>query len=180
MRVTILLLSFCLFCCNGNPDNKQQKFIEGSSREPEKLSEIKKETTVSQHEVYDTSNVYRMNDKQIVFFSITQEEFDSAMAKSTQPIELNDSIADFHSYVYVTRGKLAKTTIKIGTTQRRFFKIKTLKGEVIFDRKRNNKHFGIIFSDCKKEPIIKEGIILKEQDYRNMVSEYFNIELPVD
>jgi hypothetical protein len=147
------------------------------SKSGESMREI--ESGYSQND--SISDVCQLTGKSIVFFMITQEEFDSAMAKTKDDYEghdLNENIADFDSYVHVITNKLVKTDIKAIRVRNRYFSIPTSKGNELFDRKKNNKLYGVILSDGIKAPLIKEGIIFTEDDYKKMIKEYFGVDIP--
>ncbi len=137
--------------------------------------EIKASSEVINREVKDVenheSNIVTENDtcilegKVIVFFMITQEEFDIVMEHTDHGIEINDSLADFDTYAKKTTTEFANTGIKVDNVRNKIFKIKTSEGYTFFDRTVNNKMFGVIVSDGKKAPLIVEGKILNEKDF---------------
>ncbi len=180
MEKVLLLLFVCFFSCDNNAGREirtsdvtltERVHVDGQSVE-----------VLQDTERADVSDEYIMEGKNIVFFLATQEEFDSFIAnKSDDSVrEINDLLADAYSPIYFLTRTLKNKGIRIEESRIRFFKIKTSEGYILFDKTANNKMFGVIMSDGKKAPLIIEGEILNEEDYQNLIYEYFNIKLQED
>lgn len=95
--------------------------------------------------------------KTVVFFTISQNEYDSLAQKG---FELDELLDDFNFYAGEATDSIKKKGFQTIMTAHRFFRIEFADGrKMVVDRLSDDSNFvGCIFSDGIKEPSIEYGV----------------------
>ena len=124
--------------------------------------------------VTDTLSI---KEKSVIFFEITQSEYDSLSEKNKQ--EFSELYSDFHHYRKKLQVRLENEKIHCVLTDKRFINIlfnsKGSYKQNTFDRLDLDHSFGLIFLDPQKEPILKLGIFT-DVDIWPDIQKYFNVK----
>ena len=114
------------------------------------------------------SDTLRVKSNTVVFFTITNSEYDSI--SKTNP-DINEIISDFNYAVRNTIEKLEKEGIVCVFTAHRYFQINTSKGNIEFDRRNGNEKVGVILNRGDKY-IIEFGVDT-DVGFLTSIREYF-------
>ena len=116
----------------------------------------------------DTLNV---KPNSIIFYSITQSEFDSIIQEDTGN-DLTEVISDFELYVSRVLNVLEKDTTKHTTyTTHRFYNIINQNGSVIFDRIDRDTTVGMLLNGTNKYEVIQG--VGTDIDMLETINEFF-------
>ncbi|MBS1556216.1 MAG: hypothetical protein JSU09_14950 [Bacteroidetes bacterium] len=104
-----------------------------------------------------TLDTLKVVGKAVVFFTISQNEYDSLTQKG---FELDELLDDFNFYAGEATDSIKKKGFQTIMTANRFIKIEFLDGrKIVLDRLSDDSNFvGCIFSDGVKEPSIEYGV----------------------
>jgi hypothetical protein len=105
----------------------------------------------------DSDTVY-VSGKSIVFFTISQPEYDSLSKHSAS--EIDEALSDFNHYAQSISDTIKKSGYKSTMTASRYIQVKLNNGtRKTFDRHKDKENItGYILSDGRKEPRIEYGV----------------------
>jgi len=112
--------------------------------------------------------------KSVVFFSITNLEYDSLLKNDAKANEMDEVLSDFYHYSNILVDTLNKTGIKCSISSKPIYKIVNDNGGVtIFSKTGKEQIVGAIMTDGKQNPKYHFGVAT-DVDYFSIISDYFN------
>jgi|GEM_PF-790081 len=133
--------------------------------------------TQSNSEVTKTeadNDTFVVDGKSVVFFSITNMEYDSLLKIGDKADEIVEVLSDFYHYSENVIDSLNKTGINCSISAKPIYKIVKDNGEVIIFSKAGKEHIvGAIMTDGKQKPKYYYGVAT-DVDYFGIINDYFN------
>lgn len=112
--------------------------------------------------------------KSVVFFTITNMEYDSLLKSGYIANEIVEVLSDFYHYSENVIDSLNKTGVNCSISAKPIYKIVKDNGEVTIFSKTGKEHIvGAIMTDGKQNPKYHFGVTT-DVDYFNIISDYFN------
>lgn len=104
------------------------------------------------------SDTLKVNGKAVIFFTITQPEYDSLVKDANSGID--EVLSDFNHYAKAVADSIKKSGYKFIMTMRRYIEVSLDNAALkTYDRLAGKGHVtGYIISDGKKEPAIEYGV----------------------
>ncbi|QHL87772.1 hypothetical protein GU926_10165 [Nibribacter ruber] len=164
-KLLILFLFVTLLSCQRTDSqdtaDKKQETVQASSIDPAKADSEK------------TSDTLTIDGKSVVFFSISQTEYDKIIQEEGEDSGINEIISDFEYYSSEVTDTLNKAGFKTILTTSKTFAIVNKQGDKRFiNRDIKEGKVGILLFDGTKEPLLDYGVGT-DIDYLSIVDEYF-------
>ncbi|HAD81391.1 MAG: hypothetical protein A2509_05770 [Candidatus Edwardsbacteria bacterium RIFOXYD12_FULL_50_11] len=132
----------------------------------------KKEANVQNTKVIVNDTLY-VKGKSVIFFSLTNTEYDSIVKNGGKTNEIDEVLSDFQHYTNIVIDSLNKTGVKCSISSKPIYKIVKDNGEVTMFSKTGKEHIvGAILTDGKKNPKFYFGVAT-DADYFDMIANYF-------
>ncbi|AMM52610.1 hypothetical protein TH61_17445 [Rufibacter sp. DG15C] len=111
--------------------------------------------------------------KSVVFFTLSQTEYDKIVKEKGEDSGINEVISDFEYYAYEIKDTLEKAGFNTVITTSQTFAVINSNGEKKFiNRDLKEGKVGILLFDGIKEPTLDYGL-RTDIDYLSVVREYF-------
>jgi len=119
------------------------------------------------------SDTLTIDERSVVFFSISQEEYDKIIKEEGEGSGINEVIDDFNYYASEVTDSLRKVGFKTVMTNSKTFAFINNKDERNFiTRDSKEGRVGLLLFDGIKEPMLDYGVGT-DIDYLSIVDEYF-------
>ncbi len=133
----------------------------------------KKEANV-QNTIGIVNDTLYVKGKRVIFFSITNAEYDSIVKNGGKTNEIDEVLSDFQHYTNIVIDSLNKTGIKCSISSKPIYKIVNENDEItVFSKTDKEQIVGAIMTDGKQKPKYHYGVAT-DVDYFNIISDYFN------
>jgi hypothetical protein len=110
----------------------------------------------------------------VVFFSITNMEYDILLRNGEKANEIDEVLSDFSHYSQIVSDSLNKTGIKCSLSRANVFKMKSNEDKcTYFTRAGKENIVGAILFNGIKKPQYYFGV-LTDSDYFKLIDEYFS------
>jgi hypothetical protein len=116
---------------------------------------------------------FNITGKTVIFFSITQTEYDSK--NEEEQSELVETLSDFDYYRGKIQGFLKENKIQSYQTTNSKIIVSQTKNRTTYNRKQLDHVVGVIMADQSKKPEVLLGV-MTEVDLIDAVSNYFSIK----
>jgi len=172
MKTTLLLsLLLLLFSCH-----KTESIIAETTKKevnaPKELLAVESKRPENEN-LEKRSDTITVSGKSIVFFSISQKEYDEVLKKEGEESGIDEVLDDFNFYASEVADSLKRAGIKPIMTASRTFAILKDNGELNYISRDSKKGItGVLLFDGETKPVLDYGVGT-DIDYFTLVNEYF-------
>lgn len=174
-KILLLSLFLILFSCHKTESINISETIKNEVIAPKKsLALVPKR--LNNETIDKGSDTITVSGKSIIFFSISQKEYDKIIKKEGEESGIDEVLDDFNYYASEVADSLKMAGIKPLMTASRTFAIMKNNGRKSYISRDSKKGItGVLLFDGVNEPVLDYGVGT-DIDYYSLVNEYFEKE----